>query len=58
MEQFLNRFPVATALLVLVALVGGVDLVLDGDLSDDFALYSGIVLGGNAGVAIGRGLKS
>lgn len=56
MRRFLETFPVATAVHLIVTIVGGVDLVVDGHLSADFPTYAAIVEGGNGLVAIGRGL--
>lgn len=55
LQKFLEDFPVSTAIAVIVAIAGAVDLCIGG-LSDGFATYSAIVMGGNAGLAVGRGL--
>ena len=52
----IERLPVATIVHLIVTVVLGVDLLIDGHLSSDATLYAAIVEGGNAGVAIGRGL--
>lgn len=56
LQKFLDHFPVATAVHLIVTVVGGIDLVVDGNLSPDFLVYAGIVEGGNGLVAVGRGL--
>jgi hypothetical protein len=50
--------PVATILVLLVALVGAIDLVSDGNLSGDFTNYAAIVGGSSGLLAIGRGLDT
>lgn len=55
MQSFLEHFPVATAVSLIIAITGAILLIVNGDLGD-FALYAGIVSGGNGLVAIGRGL--
>lgn len=57
MDRWLEHFPVATAVHLIVAVVLSIDLLLDGALSKDALTYAGIVEGGNGLVAIGRGLK-
>jgi hypothetical protein len=57
MQSFLEGFPVATFIHVLVAVVLGVDLLLDSELSKDAIQYAAIVEGGNGLLAIGRGQK-
>lgn len=54
----LERFPVATLIHVIIAVVLSIDLLVDGNLSKDALTYAGILEGGNGLVAIGRGLKS
>ena len=56
LTQFLDSFPVATFVLIVVVIVGAVDLLIDGKLSEDFTVYMGLVLGGNGLLAIGRGI--
>lgn len=51
----IERIPVATITHVLVALVLGVDLIVQGGLSSDALTYAGIVEGGNVGVGASRG---
>lgn len=55
--EFLDHFPVATFVLIVVVIVGAVDLLIDGNLSKDFQVYMGLVLVGNGGLAIGRGIS-
>lgn len=50
--------PVATILILIVALVGAVELITTGHLSEDFATYAGITGGSGGLLAIGRGLDS
>jgi hypothetical protein len=53
---FLETFPVATAIHLLVALAITIVFVTNGgELPDDTATYAGILLGGNGLFAIGRG---
>lgn len=56
LTEFLDKFPVATFVLIVVVIVGAVDLLIDGKLSEDFTVYMGLVLGGNGLLAIGRGV--
>lgn len=56
MQNWLESFPVATFILVAVTLVGGVDLLIGGELSEDFATWAGIVGVSNGLVAVGRGV--
>lgn len=51
----LDHLPVATLVHLLVAVVGAVDLLIDGHLSTDFLTYMAIIEGGNGLVALGRG---
>lgn len=50
--------PVSTIMIVIVAIVGGIDLIIHGNLSTDFTTYAGIVGGSSGLLAIGRGLDS
>jgi hypothetical protein len=50
----IERIPVATITHVFVALILGVDLIVQGSLSSDALTYAGIVEGGNVGVAGAR----
>lgn len=58
MNTTLAGIPVATIIIILLALVGAADLLIDGDLSDDFTIYAGIIGGSSGLLAIGRGLDS
>lgn len=58
MQEFLEKFPVATVVHLIVTVVLSIDLLIDGSLSPDAVAYAGIVEGGNGLVAIGRGLTS
>lgn len=57
MQATLEKFPVATAVHLIVAVCLSVDLLLDGALSKDAVQYAAIVLGSNGLVAVGRGLN-
>lgn len=50
--------PISTVIVLIVAIVGGVDLIVNGHLSDDFAQYMAIVGGSSGLLAIGRGLDA
>jgi hypothetical protein len=50
----LERVPVATITHVFVAVILGVDLIVQGSLSSDALTYAGIVEGGNVGVGAAR----
>lgn len=50
--------PVATIIVLILALVGAIDLLIDSKLSDDFAVYAGIIGGSTGLVAIGRGIDN
>jgi hypothetical protein len=50
----IERIPVATITHVFVAVILGVDLIVQGSLSSDALTYAGIVEGGNIGVAGAR----
>jgi hypothetical protein len=50
--------PISTVIIIIVAIVGGVDLIVNGNLSPDFTNYIGIVAGSSGLLAIGRGLDS
>jgi hypothetical protein len=52
----LTTAPVSTIIVILLAIVGGVDLLLDGNLSHDFTTYAAIIGGSNGLLAIGRGI--
>ena len=53
----LERLPVATIIVILLTVVGGVDLVIDGELSKDFRAYAEEI-GIAAGLlAVGRGIR-
>lgn len=54
--EALERLPVATLVHLIVAVLLGIDLIVHGALSADALTYAAIVEGGNAGVAVGRGL--
>lgn len=58
MNGTLAGIPVATIIIILLALVGAADLLIDGELSDDFTVYAGIIGGSSGLLAIGRGLNS
>lgn len=58
MDLGLDKLPVATLLIVVVAVVGGIDLILDGDLSEDFESYGRSVAIGAGLLGIGRGLNA
>lgn len=50
--------PINTIILIIVTIVGGVALIINGELPTDFITYAGVVLGGNGLVAIGRGIDA
>lgn len=50
--------PVATILILIVAIVGAVQLIVYGHLSNDFPQYAGIVGGSSGLLAIGRGIDA
>lgn len=52
----LTGVPVSTIIIILLAVVGAADLLIDGSLSDDFTVYAGIIGGSSGLLAIGRGL--
>lgn len=54
----LDRIPVATLLIIIIAVVGGIDLITDGDLSEDFESYGRTVAIGAGLLGIGRGLNN
>lgn len=58
MQEFLEHFPVATFVHVIVTIVLGVVLVLEGELTKDAIQYAALVEGGNGLLAIGRGNKT
>lgn len=53
----LTDFPVTTLVHVIVVIVLGIDLLINGRLSDDALLYMGAAEGGNGLLGIGRGLR-
>lgn len=50
--------PVSTIVHILVVIVGGVLLIVDGQLPQDFPIYLAAVEGGNGLLALGRGLDA
>lgn len=57
LTDLLDTLPVATLVHLIVTVVLGVDLLVDGQLSSDAALYLGLVEGGNGLLAVGRGIS-
>lgn len=56
--EILDKLPVATLIVVVLAIVGGVDIVVDGKLSPDFREYAEKI-GVAAGLlGIGRGVAA
>lgn len=54
----LGGIPVATIIIIILAIVGGIDLLIDGGLSPDFDVYAGVIGGSTGLLAIGRGIDS
>lgn len=57
LQEFIEETPINSVILIILALVGGIDLCIDGDLSDDFAIYAGIIGTTSGLTAIGKGIR-
>lgn len=57
LTALLDQTPVATLVHLVVTIVLGVDLLINGGLSDDALTYAAITEGGNGALSIGRGLS-
>jgi hypothetical protein len=50
--------PISTILIIIIAIVGGADIVVTGHLSDDFRDYIAIIGASSGLLAIGRGVDA
>jgi hypothetical protein len=58
MERFIEKFPIVTAVVLLLVVTGCVDVLLDGELSEGFRQLLGALDMPLAGLAIGRGVQA